>query len=78
MRRMHLAGAALVTVGVVFLAMILMAERPKALAGVQYKVVAITTSGAGDAGRVEAQLNQLGAQGWELVERDGPLYIFQK
>jgi hypothetical protein len=78
MRHIHWGAAVLGTIGMILLAVILLQQRPHALAGVQYKVVAITTSGSGDAGRLEAQLNQLGAQGWELVERDGPLYIFQK
>jgi hypothetical protein len=78
MNKTLLGAAILATCGIIGVGSTIVQTKAAAAAAVQYKVVSISASGPADASRLEAQLNQIGAQGWELVAQDGSLYIFQK
>jgi hypothetical protein len=51
---------------------------PRAATRIQYKVVSIDIESPGGQTRLETTLNQLGAQGWDLTDHEGALYMFTK
>ena len=79
MRKMSFSRVVVIAITVFLFSGLLLQQRSKAAATVlQYKVMSMLTRGPEDAGALERTLNQMGAQGWEVVLKDGPLYVFRK
>ncbi len=77
MQRLRPHAFAFVVLVVVFVGVVFW--RPSnAAQRIQYKVVAIQANGPADAMKLEQTLNQLGAQGWDLTDHEGDLYMFTK